>query len=363
MNILIVTGHPAQVHNFKHVKWELEKKGNKVFWLATNKDISKYLLNYYGIEYTVMSKPGKSILSKIKALINNTFFAVKYLKKNKIDIILSRISPQLSLAGILTGTKHFGLTDTETAGIYDKIFSKFLSNVFTAKSFTRQLRKDQIRFDGNIELFYLHPKRFKPLSKKDVAILLGIDESQPYIIMRFVSWDAYHDKGLFGFTDENKLKAVKEFSQHAKVFISAEKELPESLEPYKISIPPERMHDVLAHAKMFFGESGTMASESAVLGRPTIYLNESWLGYLLDAQEFGLLFAYKQRQEDQIKAIQKGIELLQDTDLETQLNKNHLKFMQNKIDVTGFMVWFVENYPDSFRIMKENPDYQRSFLR
>lgn len=359
MNVLITTGHPAQVHNFKFVKAELEKKGHQVFWLASDKDISRYLLDCYKINYTLLSKPGKSLISKFSILLKNTVFVARFLKQNKIDIAISRVSPYVSLACYALRKNHFALTDTETAGFYDKFFSKFVSALFTAKSFKRTLRTDQLRFDGNIELFYLHPNRFKP--KDDVNALLGIEENEPYVIMRFVSWDAYHDKGLSGFTDENKLKAAKEFSKQAKVFISAEKELPAELEPYKTSIPPERMHDVLAHAKMFFGESGTMASESAVLSRPTIYLNESWLGYLLDAQKYGLLFAYKQNEEEQIKAIQKGVELLQDTELEPQLKNNHNNFMQYKIDVTGFMVWFIENYPQSFYIMKNDPDYQYRF--
>ena len=35
--------------------------------------------------------------------------------------------------------------------------------------------------------------------------------------------------------------------------------------------------------------------------------------------------------------------------------------LADKIDVTAFLVWFVENYPQSFQIMKENPDYQLRF--
>jgi len=33
----------------------------------------------------------------------------------------------------------------------------------------------------------------------------------------------------------------------------------------------------------------------------------------------------------------------------------------DKIDVTAFLVWFVEYYPKSAKIMKENPDYQYNF--
>ena len=33
----------------------------------------------------------------------------------------------------------------------------------------------------------------------------------------------------------------------------------------------------------------------------------------------------------------------------------------DEIDVTAFMVWFVENYPKSVQVMKNNPDYQYKF--
>lgn len=35
----------------------------------------------------------------------------------------------------------------------------------------------------------------------------------------------------------------------------------------------------------------------------------------------------------------------------------------DKIDVTAFKVWFIENYPVSLRIMKENPvETQNQFI-
>jgi len=359
MNILIVTGHPAQVHNFKKLKFELEKKGHKIFWLASDKDISKYLLECYDINYTTLSRPGKSFTAKILTLFKNTLFTIRFIRKNHIALAISRVSPYVSVSAYFLRKTHLALTDTETAGFYDKLFGKFVSVLFTAKSFQRTLRSDQIRFDGNIELFYLHPNRFQPAD--DVSHLLGIKKDEPYIIMRFVSWDAYHDKGLAGFTDRNKIRAVKTFSEVAKVFISAEKELPKELEPFRIRIPPEKMHDVLAHSSLFFGESATMASESAVLGTPAIYLNANWLGYTEEEGRYGLVFNYKDSVKDQHRAIEMGIELLKDSKLNEKMQANRAKFLQNKIDVTAFMVWFVENYPSGATIMKENPDYQYRF--
>ena len=359
MNILFISGHPAQVHNFRNLKNELEIRGHSVFWLATDKDISRYLLDYYKIKYSLHLRPGKSIISKLRTLYRNTLFTIKFIKNNNIDCTFSRVSPYATVACFLLRITHFALTDTETAGFYDKFFGRFVSVLFTGKSFKRTLRKDQIRFDGNIELFYLHPNQFKP--EKDVSKLLNIRRGEPYIIMRFVSWNAYHDKGLNGFTNENKIKAVNSFSKHARVFITSENDLIDLLEPNRIEIPPEKMHDVLGNAVLFFGESATMASESAVLGTPAIFLNENWFGSTDEEYSFGLLFRFKGGIKDQSNAIDKGLELLEDSNLSQIMKINREKFLESKIDVTAFMLWFLENYPESFSIIKKNPDYQYRF--
>jgi hypothetical protein len=35
--------------------------------------------------------------------------------------------------------------------------------------------------------------------------------------------------------------------------------------------------------------------------------------------------------------------------------------LSEKIDVTAFLVWFIENYPESVTVMRQNPDYQYNF--
>ena len=266
MNILFFSAHPAQVHSFNALKKQLDANGHQTFWMATQKDISKYLLDYYEINHTLIEKPGKSFFSKARVLFLNTVVCLRYIQENKIDLILSRVSPYLSLAGFLLRKPHLALADTESSGIYNKVFAWFVNSIITAKSFQRNLCRDQVGFDGNIELFYLHPKRFQP--REDVLDLMGIDKNTPFVIMRFVSWDAYHDKGLSGFTDANKIKAVNAFSRYARVFISAENQLPPELEPYHIKLPPERMHDALAYAALFFRGSCDNGVRERYSGHP-----------------------------------------------------------------------------------------------
>lgn len=359
MNIAFVTGHPAQVHNFRILKEELEKADHRVFWLASDKDISKYLLDYYKIKYQALSRPGKTIFSKFYILIINTFYVLNFIRTNQIDFAISRVSPYVSIACWLLRKTHIALTDTESARFYDKLFGNLVTALFTSRSYKLNLRKDQIRFDANIEMFYLHPSRYKP--RFDIYPLLGVKEGDPYIVMRYVSWDAYHDKGLSGFTDANKINAVKLLEKYGKVFISSEKKLPEDLASYGLKIPPEMIHDVLANAKLFIGESATMASESAVLGTPAIFLNDNWFGSTEQETEYGLMYSFKCDLIDQEKAINKSVELLSNPNLKKQIEEKRKLFLASKIDVTALFLWLIENWPESLKILKEDPDYQYRF--
>ena len=78
-------------------------------------------------------------------------------------------------------------------------------------------------------------------------------------------------------------------------------------------------------------------------------------------QDYGLLYNYVLNEENIDKAINKGIELLADKDTSNKWKKKRDIMLAQKIDVTQMLVWFIENYPKSKKIMQENPDYQMRF--
>ena len=104
-----------------------------------------------------------------------------------------------------------------------------------------------------------------------------------------------------------------------------------------------------------------MASESAMLGTPAIYVNDLWAGWTNEETDAGLLYSFKQDLNSQKLSIDKGIELLQMKNLKDLWEKKLSSFLSDKIDTTAFLVWFVENYPESKKIMKEDPNYQLRF--
>ena len=56
MRILFNIGHPAQVHLFKNLIWELERRDHQCKITTIAKDVSLYLLDVYKFGYEVVGE-------------------------------------------------------------------------------------------------------------------------------------------------------------------------------------------------------------------------------------------------------------------------------------------------------------------
>ena len=192
--------------------------------------------------------------------------------------------------------------------------------------------------------------------------LLGIEPYTRFAIVRFVKWDAWHDTQLVGgFTLDQKRTLIQRLQAHMRVFISSESELPADLEPYRIHILIEQMHHVQAAAALFVGESATMASESVCLGTPAIYIDQVGRGYTDEEAREGLLWMFRPVKDRSAlqeseptwisggveECIDKAEELASPTFNRESYAKRHAAWLATKIDCTGFLTWFIENYPSS----------------
>lgn len=359
MRILIDIGHPAHVHLFKLFSKEMQAKGHDIFITCRHKEFEIDLLEHYKLPYKSFGNKYTSITGKIWGLIE---FGLKELitaLKFKPDVFLSHGSMYAAQVAFFLRKPHISLEDTfnfEQVRLY-KPFTKTI----LVSDYDHPLKSGKvIKYAGYHELAYLHPNRFAP--DENILHDLNIKKNEKYVIIRFVSWKATHDKGHKGLSFDNKIKAIKEFSKYAKVFISSESELPDELKHYCIKIKPYRIHDAIAFSTLLFGESSTMAEESAMLGVPSIYINNASTYYTKHLEkQYGLIFNFSESEEEQLNAITKGIELLTTQDLIYLWRQKRNKMLADKIDVTAFLVWFIENYPQSLNILKENPDFQNTF--
>ena len=117
------------------------------------------------------------------------------------------------------------------------------------------------------------------------------------------------------------------------------------------------MHDVLNEAFLLVSESLTMAAEASILGTPAICISTAQAGTLDEEVSLGLIELFRTSQG----LVERAISLVQDESYKSNFKLKSSEIIRNKIDVTAFMIWFVENFPESFDIMKENPDYQLRF--
>lgn len=345
MKIIVEIGHPAHVHHFKNMIWQLEKKGHQIQLCAIDKENSLDLLDIYGFNYKILGvNRGKGIASKIPLLIESELKMFKIAKEFKPDLFITRASPASIHTSKLFRKTSISFSDTEHATLVASITFPFVDAIFTPSCYKRDLGKKHIRYNGYHELAYLHPNYFTP--NPEVLNKLGLSEDDTFIILRFSSWGAHHDRGHHGI--QNKIEFVKELEKYGRVLITSEDELDDTLEKYRIKVSPEKLHDLLYYASLYVGDGATTAVESAILGTPSIYVSSlvGTMGNFIELEEkYGLLFNYK----DSDEALNKAVELLQKSGLKEEWKPKRERLLDDKIDVTAFMVKVVENYPHRFQ--------------
>jgi predicted glycosyltransferase len=360
MRIVIDINHPAHVHYFKNFIFEMKKRGHEVQVTASQKDITFRLLEKYHIEFKNVGNYGNSFMRK---LINIPLIDLRYyrlMKAFKPDIFLGFGSIRAAHVSFLLQKPCINFEDTENSTEQIRLYLPFVKAVCTPSCYSQDLGKKHIRFKGYMELAALHSHYFTP----NPAVLreIGITENDPLIIVRFVSWEASHDVGHNGLSLDIKRKAISEFKKYGRVLITSEKPLPEEFEKYRISVSPEKMHDLLFYATLLYGESATMASECAVLGTHAIFCDFAGRGYTDEEEsKYHLVYNFRLDKESQERSIEKALELLQNPHLKEISRQKQAILLRDKIDVTAFMVWFIEGYPDSVGIMKNTPGIQKQF--
>jgi len=356
MKILIDIGHPAHVHYFRNFIKIMEGKGHKFLIIAKDKNVTYELLNYYKIPFVKRRNYPKSLWGKLIQIPLTDLLVLRQAIVFRPDVLLGFSGTHIAHAGWLLRIPSIVMDDTEHAKFAHASYKSFASCILTPHCFLKDFGKKQIRFKGYMELCYLHKNYFTPDSSifNDLNLTFG----DKYSIIRFVSWSASHDKGQKGLDFQQKKNLVYELSKHSSVFISSEGELPEDLKKYQIKIDPSRLHHALAFAALYVGEGATTASECSVLGTPNVYINSLPVCYCTEQDEkYNLCLNYRK----QAGVIDKAIELIKKPALKDEYFQRKEKMFNDMIDVTAYMVWFIENYPESISILKKDPDYQYHF--
>ena len=364
MYIYFVLNHPAHHHLFKNSIKELSLHGHTCEIFIRPKDVLKDLLDYDQIKYNVLpdikKNKKKIIVSSILGLLKKHIGLSKFILKNKPDLMVGTDWAITTLGRLFKIPSLVFNEDDTLATPENKVFYPFAKTLLLPDCCDKGMWENKrISYSGYHELAYLHPNQFiynKEIIKKYIGI------NKPYIILRLVKLTTSHDKGKKGLGVDIVRKIISLCKDNYKILISFEGDIPDEFVKYSFNFNPIYMHHFLAGANLVIGDSQTMIAEAAVLGTPAIRFNDfvGKLGYLNDIEnKYGLAFGYKTSEQE--KFLLKLEKLLDNKNLKSLWREKINKLLKDKIDVTSFIVWFIENYPKSFRMLKENPDYQYNF--
>ncbi len=365
MNILFHIAHPAQFHLFKNPIVELERRGHHCLVLIKTKDVLEDLLKDSGLEYYNILKEEHrgSKLSMFADLLAREWRILKFVRKKKIDLLVGS-SVEIAQVGWLLHKNriNFGEDDMHVVPLFRKMAGPFIQTILSPVSCDNgSLEPKSVKYHGYHKLAYLHPSRFSP---DKVVVEKYFPANRPYFLLRFAQLKAYHDIATHahGINTEIAQHLVDQLLPYGDVYITSERPLEPQFEKYRLHINPADMHHILAFANLYIGDSQSMAVEAAMLGTPSLRFNDfaGKIGVLEELEhKYELTFAIPpsepQRLYDKVDA------LLSIPDLRETFQQRRQRMLAEKIDVTAFFMWFIENYPESRKVMKENPDYQWRF--
>jgi len=306
------------------------------------------LLKEDGEPYVLLGRNVKGLLMKALYMIRNDVKLLLIASKFKPDLFVSMSSPYSAHVSFLMRRPHISFTDTEISKIILFLLIPFTDTMITPSSFKGEFRfRNHVRVDSYKELAYLHPKYFKPDEK--VLEMAGIKPSEKFIVVRFSAYDASHDVGLRGLTDNLKKILLQELTKIARTLVTSEVLLHNDIEKFRLRISPSKMHDLLSYASLYIGEGAVMASEASLLGIPSIFINPSNRGYIDELEKNGLLIHYSCPEKEMDMIIDTCKRIISDDKILNQQKRKSREYVMKKDDMTRRILEII----DGKRIKKE----------
>ena len=364
MKIAFYLAHPAHYHYFKISAHQLRKEGHEVIFLAKNKDILLNLLDNAGEKYEIIAhKKYQNYFQHIQYAIQADLSIVRYLRKERIDMIIGSQLSGLIRRMTNTAILNTGEDDAKVLGIYPLLAYTHTNSILSPICCDNgKWNSKTVTFPSYMKIGYLHPNNFQ--ANRNILEKYGVNTTKPYYIIRFSSLNAHHDKGIKGINAVIAQRLIDILSPYGQIYITSERPLEPQFEPYRIDINPVDMHHIMAFASLYIGDSQTMAAEAGILGVPFVRYNGfvGRIGYLDELEikyelGFGIQsnvegsvrypYQVKYRGEDDMYVIVKHLITRNPNELRAEWSKKRENLLADKMDYAKFLTWFIENYPSS----------------
>lgn len=344
MRILVDMTHPMHVHFFRHAIDRWRAAGHEVRITSRDKDITLALLDEFGLAHTPLSRARRGVTGLALELAGRARALARVIREFRPHVATAEAGTFL-VYGCLPGrVPSVVFSDTEHAAVSNAITYPLAAAVITPRSYRKRAGRRQVRYDGYQALAYTHPRVFAP--DPSALVAEGLEPGEPFSIVRLVAWAASHDVGDHGV--QNLRDVVETLGAYGRVLLSSEKPLPPDLQPLALRGPRTNMLHLQAFARLFFGESATMASECAMLGTPAIFVSTSRRGYIDEQQDrYGMVFSFNDPHTGQAQALAQARALLDDPATPERWQQKRRAMLAELIDVAAFITETVPQYARS----------------
>ncbi|WP_051350468.1 hypothetical protein [Dyadobacter alkalitolerans] len=355
MKFLFYFGHPAQYLFLREtIRRLIKSETHEIIVLIKTKDVLEDLLQADGIPHQNILKRerGKSKLAILWGLIQRLLTILPILIRRKPDVLIGT-DASLAQLGMLLNINRITITEDD----YEVI--KTLGNL--TYPFTQTIlcphvcnvgkwEHKKVGYAGYMKLGYLHPNVFKAVETIPAKYQLR----QPFVLVRLARLTAHHDFGAKGISNQMLDEIMEPITARGfQVWISSEAPLDEKYLPYLLKIQPEDIHQILAAASLLICDSQSMSVEAAMLGTPSIRYS-SFAGRISVLEElehtYHLTYGIPPGQDESL--FSRIDLLLTNPNLKEVFQERRQRMLRDKIDVTAFLFWFLENYPESADIQR-----------
>lgn len=348
MNFLFFFVHPSKFHVFKHTINALIEKGHHVEVFITSKDVLEDLVKTEKWNYTNIFPEGRK-MKGISPLISSTINLFRtiwrlhqHTKGKHYDLFIT--DDLLTFIGKLKKIPTIVFNDDDLIAVKPFWIILSMADYVLAPDITdlEKYNSKKIPIPSYKELAYLHPKYFKP----DREILEEFNpELKPYSIIRIVLLRSYHDVGKKGISDKDLSEIIEILKKKGEVYIISERVLPKQFEKHRLQLNPEKIIHALAFAEIFVGDSQTMTSEATILGVPSFRCND-FVGKIsvVDEKETRYKLSFNYLSKDIHKMKKDLEEFVKIPNSKAIYLSRREKLIEEKIDLTKFMIWYFENF-------------------
>lgn len=352
MRLLIEAHHPAHIHFFKNPVRLWRERGDEVLMLGRDRDVMKQLLAAYPhIPAQIITGARKKNRFPLREMLSRQAAVAAAIRRFRPSLVLSLMGSYTQAARLL-GVPSIIFTDSEFQSFNHKIAHPFATRIYTPQCFWKPLGDKQHRYRGYHELAFLHPRRFTP--RPEVLERLRVNggplresraQASPlpgqYVVIRTSAWDTLHDIGESGLGKAFAPMMRELLARHSVYVVPEGGKIAPEWEQYKLSVPPEDYHDVLAFARLVVTEGASTASEAACLGVPSVYVNTTRRGYLEDQERrYRLVYNFTDREA----AAAKVSELLAHPPSAEELSRARKRLIDEHVDVTEFVVEEIDRF-------------------